>query len=607
MGAGDGPSTQSVGTTGRASARDWVARTLGIDVASRERLVAAMMDRHERDVASYWLQLLLAMGIATLGLVLDSTGVVIGAMLVSPLMAPIVELGMALTTGSPFLVIRSSVRVVSSVAVVVSGAAALTLMLPFHEVTSEIAARTGPTVLDLVVAAFCAVAAAFTTARSSSDTTAAAAGTAISIALIPPLCVVGFGIGTSDWETASGSALLFTANFCAILLLSSVFFVATGFDSVHGWSLESDEPSSSALGASRAARRLRVLFGSRHGLWLRVLMPLPLVALVYVPLRSALEEVTWQVRVRGEVQRIVADVVPTTRTVQSAVTVERGAVSIRLVVVSSADEAARLESQLRTRVAAAAAAVPSVSVVAVTDPEAVRAQTEALRRRFAPSPVIATPPEPPDLSESIRRLATELVRAWPGGSAGPLLRWSVRTEGRTLVVTVEHIGDALGGAAVTLLGRELGARLHTAVSVVDRTYSPVDHVCTSDTLDRWLATLGELAAVAGDLPAVHLCLRVPPAPPPPPPPAPGRRALRPVARPADRVHAARPTVEAVVASAAPARVTFTESEVLAVRLSVSPCQPAPAQVGQPDAGRGDARPPSGAPTDVDAASSGAAR
>lgn len=554
--------------------RDRIARLLGIDVASRERLVAEMLEHHERDAASYWLQLLLAMGIATLGLVLDSTGVVIGAMLVSPLMRPIVELGMALATGSPFLVIRSGLRVVSSVAVVVSGAALLTLMLPFHEVTNEIAARTGPTVLDLVVAVFCALAAAFTTARSTSDTTAAAAGTAISIALVPPLCVAGFGVGTGDWHTAGGSALLFTANFCAILLFSALFFLATGFDTVEGWSLERERSPSHARSASRVAERVRALFGSRHGVWLRVLMPLLLVALVYLPLRSALEQVTWQVRVRAEVQRLVAEAVPASRSVQSAIVVERGSVSVRLVVVSSSDEAAQLEARLRTQVAAASGSVPAVSVIAVTDASAMRAETEALRRRVVPAPVVTPRPQPPDLESSLDRLGAALTRAWPGGSVGPLLRWSARKENDSVVVTVDHIGDALGGAAVTLLSRELGERLRTTVSVVDRCFADTEHVASADSLDAWLATLGELTSVVQNLPSAHLCVRVPAPPPAVSLPPPQRRPRGPIQpSPPDRLQEIRPLVEAWVARTASGRVTVTESDALAARLSATSCRP----------------------------------
>ena len=76
--------------------QDRIAAAFGIQPADREAIVRAMLERSGRESAGYWLQLLLAMGIASLGLVLGSTAVVIGAMLISPLMGPIIELGMGL-------------------------------------------------------------------------------------------------------------------------------------------------------------------------------------------------------------------------------------------------------------------------------------------------------------------------------------------------------------------------------------------------------------------------------------------------------------------------------------------------------------------------------
>jgi len=187
------------------TAQHRAATALGVDESARTETVVAMLQNNRRRAPGYWIQLTLAMGIATLGLVLGSTAVVIGAMLVSPLMGPIIELGMGFAVGSSFLVLRAAIRVVWSVVIVVGGAALLTLALPFHEVTGEIAARTAPTALDLLVAVFCALTAAYTTVRPASDTTAAAAGTAIGIALVPPLCVIGFGLGTGSVSIAGGA------------------------------------------------------------------------------------------------------------------------------------------------------------------------------------------------------------------------------------------------------------------------------------------------------------------------------------------------------------------------------------------------------------------
>src|SRR5579885_1562852 len=92
-----------------------VATALGVDQSARADTVVTMLRNNQRRAPGYWIQLTLAMGIATVGLVLNSTAVVIGAMLVSPLMGPIVELGMGFAVGSPLLTLRASLRVLLSV------------------------------------------------------------------------------------------------------------------------------------------------------------------------------------------------------------------------------------------------------------------------------------------------------------------------------------------------------------------------------------------------------------------------------------------------------------------------------------------------------------
>src|SRR5512146_1548820 len=96
--------------------QDRLLHLLGSHREDRERIVQGMLRRDADEAVSYWLQLVVSVGIATLGLVVGSTAVVIGAMLVAPLMGPIVGLAMGLSTGSPFLVLRSGGRVLLSVA-----------------------------------------------------------------------------------------------------------------------------------------------------------------------------------------------------------------------------------------------------------------------------------------------------------------------------------------------------------------------------------------------------------------------------------------------------------------------------------------------------------
>jgi uncharacterized hydrophobic protein (TIGR00271 family) len=370
--------------------QDRVAATFGIAPDDRAASVKTMLAEAGGRRASYWLELLLAIAIATFGLVTGSAAVIIGAMLISPLMGPIVKLGMGLAVGSPFLVTRSLVRVLSSIAVAILGGAAITLLIPFHEVTAEIAARTSPTVIDLLVAVCCAIAAAYAVSRPGSDTTATAAGTAIGIALVPPLCVVGYGVGTRAPQIARGAVASF-------LLL--------GYGQVHVPELEAVELSDRQVGglAATVARWLDRVFSSSYGLVLRVVMPVLLVVAVYVPLRTSLDEVTWQVRVRAAIEQMIAKIPQ--ESVEDLVEVARHHIDVRLILVGREEDSETLQADLSTRIEALSGVKPLVQVIAVPDAQALK-QMEAIVRTFSHGP-----------SREFRRTMMAGTGPWADGGA----------------------------------------------------------------------------------------------------------------------------------------------------------------------------------------------
>jgi len=443
---------------------DAIAARFGVTPADRTTRVATMLERKQGSGPGYWLQLLLAMAIATLGLVLGSGAVVIGAMLVSPLMTPILALGMGLAIGSPLLVLRSAVRVVASVAVVVTCAALVTLMVPIHEVTGEISSRMSPTALDLAIASCCAVAGVYAVIRPGSDTASTAAGTSIGIALVPPLCVIGFGIGTTTLAISSGAALLFTANFCAILLFSVLGFLLLGYGSVPVASLEREHAEGSTPGGTRVARRMSLFFASKFGPAVRFAMPALLVVAVYWPLRSALVEVTWEVRVRAAARDALHELIAPS--VYSTVRIERHEVSVRLVTVGSEADATRIQKVLTERIAAAAGVEPSVEVLAVPDAKSL-AQAEA-SLRAQQRPTAPAPTSHADLA-LVRHDAQAALAAWPTDVAGPLLAWKLSFAGGDGAGTVEvvHIGRPLGAAGESLLVRSLSSALHEELHLRD--------------------------------------------------------------------------------------------------------------------------------------------
>ncbi|HXG58121.1 MAG TPA: DUF389 domain-containing protein, partial [Thermoanaerobaculia bacterium] len=188
--------------------------------------------------ATYWLEIVFAAGIATLGLILNSPAVIIGAMLISPLMGPIMAGGLALAAGDLVLAIRAIVNLLISCFGAVALSSFLVVLLPFREMTSEIAARTSPTTLDLIVALFSGAVGAIAVCKAVRGVATSIPGVAIAVALMPPLCVVGWGTGI--WLTLDrvqgegvvrGGGLLFLTNLIAITFASMIVFLVVRIDS----------------------------------------------------------------------------------------------------------------------------------------------------------------------------------------------------------------------------------------------------------------------------------------------------------------------------------------------------------------------------------------
>ncbi|QZD91351.1 DUF389 domain-containing protein [Qipengyuania xiapuensis] len=176
--------------------------------------------------ARYFLMVMMSAGIAILGLLLSSGAVVIGAMLLSPLMSPILGVGFALATGKQkWLKISARSLALGSVAAILF-AALIVLVSPLQTVTEEIAARTRPNLLDLMVALFSSIAGSYAMIRGREGTIV---GVAIATALMPPLAVVGFGLATLNWTVFFGALGLFITNFLTIALTATLMARLYGF------------------------------------------------------------------------------------------------------------------------------------------------------------------------------------------------------------------------------------------------------------------------------------------------------------------------------------------------------------------------------------------
>ncbi|NJC96579.1 MAG: DUF389 domain-containing protein, partial [Anaerolineae bacterium] len=181
----------------------------------------------------FFLLVVLSCSIATLGLVINSPAVIIGAMLLAPLMSPIIGIGLASIIGGDKLIETSTMTLLKGAGLAVLLSCLMTLVsryLPFvalQELPSEVLARTRPTPIDLVIALAGGLAAAYAMTRP--NLSAALPGVAIATALMPPLCTVGIGVALARWDVAGGAALLFITNAVTIAFASALVFFLRGF------------------------------------------------------------------------------------------------------------------------------------------------------------------------------------------------------------------------------------------------------------------------------------------------------------------------------------------------------------------------------------------
>ena len=201
--------------------------------ASQEQYASLFKNlREESKVTQNFMVLLIfATMIATFGLFINSSSVIIGAMLLAPLMQPIVSLSMGVLRQDTSLEFNGAKTIAIGVLAVLVTAAVIALFTPIERLTSEMAGRLSPTILDLFVAIVSGAAAAY--AKSNEKILGSLAGVAIAVALVPPLAVAGIGLGWADWHMFSTAFLLFITNLVGIVLSAAFMFVLLGFSPLH--------------------------------------------------------------------------------------------------------------------------------------------------------------------------------------------------------------------------------------------------------------------------------------------------------------------------------------------------------------------------------------
>lgn len=290
----------------------------------RGKVRAQLRDSSTPDF-DFFLLVALSSVIATFGLITDSAAVIIGAMLVAPLMSPILGLSLA-TIGGDEILLRDAVTAVARGMLFSIGVSWLLTwsaqLLPFNPIipnTSlpvQIMTRTHPSPFDLGIAVAGGLAAAFALAQPGLS--AALPGVAIATALMPPLCTVGIGMALRDWPVAGGAMLLFLTNLAAIAFAGLLIFFILGF-----------RPRGEALMGGRMPRSLMVSAA--------------LVAILVAPLGYVSASFVRQGAEDLRIQQTVAQLALNYRAELISLGVERGEENLHLEITLRSDRTFRLE------------------------------------------------------------------------------------------------------------------------------------------------------------------------------------------------------------------------------------------------------------------------
>ncbi len=179
---------------------------------------------------SFYFMLGLSGLIATMGLLANSVAIIIGAMIIAPLMGPIIGIAYSMVVANRRLLRRSSLTLLKGVILTVATSWGAASMVGLTNINSEILARTNPTLLDLGIALAAGAAGAF--ANSRHRIADALPGVAIAVALVPPLSVVGISLANGQQELLTGALLLFLTNLIGIIFSGGLVFICQSYGSI---------------------------------------------------------------------------------------------------------------------------------------------------------------------------------------------------------------------------------------------------------------------------------------------------------------------------------------------------------------------------------------
>lgn len=204
----------------------WVARFSPVMTPSEQTDVLRQATEISQPGINFVVLMVLSSLIASFGLLQNSAAVIIGAMLVAPLMSPLMSFSVGLTQGRLHLMRNAIWTIIIGVLIGLGVALFGGSIMPLDVPTDEMLARGEPSLLDMGVALASGAAGAYAMARR--DIPSALAGVAIAAALVPPLCTIGLALSFGVYSLAYGSGLLFLTNIVCISLAGAVVFAWLG-------------------------------------------------------------------------------------------------------------------------------------------------------------------------------------------------------------------------------------------------------------------------------------------------------------------------------------------------------------------------------------------
>ena len=206
--------------------RRWIARFSPTLTPSEQTAVSRQAIELSQPGINFTVLMVISTLIAALGLLQNSAAVIIGAMLIAPLMSPLMSFSVGLVQGNLRLMRTAAVTTFAGVLIGLVMAIMIGVVMPTNAATTEMLARGQPSVLDMGVALASGLAGAYAMARK--DIPSALAGVAIAAALVPPLCTTGLAIAFREVSLASGAGLLFLTNIVGISIAGAAVFAWLG-------------------------------------------------------------------------------------------------------------------------------------------------------------------------------------------------------------------------------------------------------------------------------------------------------------------------------------------------------------------------------------------